>query len=42
VAVLIRVDKQQQFEKFVQVLDVLKGAGISHVGIVALSEGQSR
>ena len=42
VAVLIRVDKQQQFEKFVQVLDALKSAGISHVGIVALSEGQSR
>ncbi len=42
VAVLIRVDKEQQFEKFVQVLDVLKGTGISHVGIVALSEGQSR
>ena len=42
VAVLIRVDKEQQFEKFIQVLDVLKGAGISHVGIVALSESQSR
>jgi biopolymer transport protein ExbD len=42
VAVLIRVDKQQQFQKFVQVLDVLKSAGIIHVGIVALSEGRSR
>ena len=42
VAVLIRVDKEQQFEKFVQVLDVLKGAGISHVGIVALTEGRTR
>ncbi len=41
-AVLIRVDKQQQFEKFAQVLDVLKSAGISHVGIVALSEGRSQ
>jgi len=40
-AVLIRVDKQQQFEKFVQVLDVLKGAGIIRVGIVALNEGQA-
>ena len=41
VAVLIRVDKQQQFQKFVQVLDVLKSAGIIHVGIVAWSEGRS-
>ena len=41
-AVLIRVDKQQQFEKFVQVLDVMKGVGITRVGIVALSEGPTR
>ncbi len=41
-AVLVRVDKEQQFEKFVQVLDVLRGCGITRVGIVALSEGQMR
>jgi biopolymer transport protein ExbD len=41
-AVLVRVDKEQQFEKFVQVLDVLRGCGITRVGIVALSEGKVR
>jgi biopolymer transport protein ExbD len=41
-AVLIRVDKEQQFEKFVQVLDVMKGVGIVRVGIVALTEGRVR
>lgn len=41
-AVLVRVDKEQQFDKFVQVLDALKGCGITRVGIVALSEGAMR
>ena len=41
-AVLVRVDKQQQFEKFVQVIDVLKGVGITRVGIVALTEERKR
>ncbi|MBI5394147.1 MAG: biopolymer transporter ExbD [Verrucomicrobia bacterium] len=41
-AVLVRVDKEQQFEKFVQVLDVLKSCGITRVGIVALTEGKVR
>jgi biopolymer transport protein ExbD len=41
-AVLVRVDKEQQFEKFVQVLDALKGCGITRVGIVALTEGKVR
>lgn len=41
-AVLVRVDKEQQFEKFVQVLDALKGCGITRVGIVALTEGAVR